>query len=125
MILRYTQQDNIKHEWLTHLILIQFVYNNTVHVSTNHTPFFLTHGRHPRTPLVLSEQQKIFDHHYSPSQEFAIQLQDRLNQAFELVDSLYKANVYQPKQKYQDGQKVLLLDQSLSTRNKPRKLKFD
>lgn len=123
-ILTCTQQANITRTWSAHLRIIQFVYNNTIHSSTGHTPFFLTHGRHPRTPLLISKQQ-IFDHYQSPPQEFAITLQETLNQAFDIVDSLQPTNSNQQQTKYQQNQKVLLFDQSLSTKQKPRKLKLD
>ena len=38
------QQDN----WSTLLPMAEFCYNNTVHSSTNQTPFYALHGYHPR-----------------------------------------------------------------------------
>lgn len=87
MILAYTDQETIATTWSHHIRIIQFVYNTTTHSATGHTPFFLTHGRHPRTPLTIFTQP-IYDHYQSPTQEFAIQLQHSLNQAFDLVESM-------------------------------------
>ncbi|KAG1448645.1 hypothetical protein G6F56_008884 [Rhizopus delemar] len=126
MILSYTEQDIIKDEWNKDLRLIQFVYNNTVHSSTGFTPFFLVHGRHPRTPLITADENKIYDHYQSPPQEFAIDLQQRLNCAFEMVDHFLNAKQTQTQANpFQVGQQVLVFNQSLSTKKKPRKLMFD
>lgn len=126
MILSYTEQDIIKDEWNKNLRLIQFVYNNTVHSSTGFTPFFLVHGRHPRTPLITADENKIYDHYQSPPQEFAIDLQQRLNCAFEMVDHFLNAKQTQTQANpFQVGQQVLVFNQSLSTKKKPRKLMFD
>lgn len=126
MIITYTEQSFIQQEWNKHLKIIQFVYNNTVHSKTNYTPFFLVHGRHPRTPLVTTEENKIFDHYKSPPQEFAIDLQERLNCAFDMIDKhLLKVEDENKENPYTVGQQVLLFNQSLTTKKKPRKLMFD
>jgi hypothetical protein len=41
------QQDN----WESLLPLMQFAYNDSESDTTGHTPFFLLHGEHPRSPL--------------------------------------------------------------------------
>jgi hypothetical protein len=41
-------------DWDRKLPILEFAYNNSVHPSTGHTPFFLNYGRHPRTALSLS-----------------------------------------------------------------------
>jgi hypothetical protein len=49
-----TYTNSRHNDWDTHLSLIEFSYNNTANASTGQTPFFLAHGRHPRTPLSLT-----------------------------------------------------------------------
>ena len=53
-----TVEDMIRHfvspfqdDWDEHLVNLEFCYNDSVHASTGYTPFQLTQGRHPRTPL--------------------------------------------------------------------------
>jgi len=48
------QQDN----WSQLLPLAQFCYNNTVHSSTNQTPFFALYGYHPRFNVHIPRVQK-------------------------------------------------------------------
>ena len=40
--------------WSSHLPMAEFAINNSVHVSTGHTPFYLNSLRHPRVPAILS-----------------------------------------------------------------------
>lgn len=38
-------------DWEDHLTAVEFAMNNSVNASTGVSPFFMTRGRHPRTPL--------------------------------------------------------------------------
>ncbi|KAG1062624.1 hypothetical protein G6F62_008005 [Rhizopus arrhizus] len=126
MILTYTDQAVIKTEWDQHLRILQFVYNSTQHEGTGFAPFYLVHGRHPKAPLVNLGDQKIYEHYQSPSQQFTLDLQNRLNLAFEIVDNNLNNNEYKNKENpFQVNEKVLLFNQSLSSSKKPRKLMFD
>ena len=44
-------------DWFDLLPFAEFVINNTTHSTTAHTPFFLTQGWHPRTPLNWSQPE--------------------------------------------------------------------
>ena len=44
------QQD----DWTTYLPLAEFAYNNTLHASTQKTPFFSNYGYHPKLDLLSS-----------------------------------------------------------------------
>ncbi|KAG1123638.1 hypothetical protein G6F42_010358 [Rhizopus arrhizus] len=126
MILTYTNQAVIKNEWDQHLRIIQFVSNSTVHEGTGYAPFYLVHGRHPNFPLVNLGNQQLYEHYQSPSQSFTVDLQNRLNLAFEMVDNMTKTTDYKDKENlYKIGDNVLLFNQSLSSSKKPRKLMFD
>ncbi|KAG1136673.1 hypothetical protein G6F37_012204 [Rhizopus arrhizus] len=126
MILTYTDQENIKNEWHKSLRLIQFVYNNTMHSTTGFTPFYLVHGRHPRTHLVTANEGMVYEYYQSPPQEYAIKLQEKLNCAFDLVDTfMVKKYTNIQDNPYKIGQVILLFNQALSTKKKPRKLMFD
>ena len=41
------------HSWDEHLGMVEFAINNSHHASLQHTPFFLTYGLHPVTPLTV------------------------------------------------------------------------
>ncbi|GMF70570.1 unnamed protein product [Phytophthora fragariaefolia] len=41
------------HQWSDCLPMAEFAINNSVHVSTEHTPFYVNALRHPRVPSVL------------------------------------------------------------------------
>uniref|UniRef100_H3GV16 Reverse transcriptase domain-containing protein n=1 Tax=Phytophthora ramorum TaxID=164328 RepID=H3GV16_PHYRM len=41
------------HQWSDCLPMVEFAINNSVHVSTGHTPFYVNAMRHPRVPSVL------------------------------------------------------------------------
>ena len=41
-------------DWDQHLTAVEFAYNDSVQLSTGHTPFFLNYGQHPSTPLALT-----------------------------------------------------------------------
>jgi hypothetical protein len=38
-------------DWCKYLAIVEFAYNNSVQATTQHSPFFLNHGRNPLTPL--------------------------------------------------------------------------
>jgi hypothetical protein len=40
-----------QRDWSRVLSVVELAYNNSIQASTLHTPFFLNHGRHPRTPF--------------------------------------------------------------------------
>ena len=41
-------------DWDQHLTAVEFAYNDSVQLSSGHTPFFLNYGQHPSTPLTLT-----------------------------------------------------------------------
>lgn len=90
MILTHTDQAIIKNEWDQHLRIVQFVYNSTLHEGTGFVPFYLVHGRHPKFSMLKLGDQQLYEHYQSPSQAFTVDLQARLNVAFEMVDNVCK-----------------------------------
>jgi hypothetical protein len=42
-----------QHDWQNSLALMEFAYNDSVHIGTGFTPFFLEYGVDPLTPLAL------------------------------------------------------------------------
>jgi hypothetical protein len=55
MLRAYVAPDN--RDWDQHLPLVEFAYNDSVQASTGYTPFFLSQGWHPRSPLALLAAQ--------------------------------------------------------------------
>ena len=79
--------DNQK-DWDSHLPAVAFAYRTTVNEATGYTPFFLTYGREARIPADLCYGPPPNDHNrYSSHAEYAEQAQDRLRQAYELVEA--------------------------------------
>jgi hypothetical protein len=101
--------------WEEMLGAVAFAYRNSVHSSTNETPYFLNHGRDPAMPL---------DRFFKPPQQFIVPPKDythqtmkRLYDAFELVRANLQAardqqkaqyDVRAKKLQYHVGDKVLL-----------------
>jgi hypothetical protein len=56
-------------DWDEHLLAAEFAYNNSVNASTGFTPFYLTNGQHPRTPLALLNPRQSAEHVRSPTAE--------------------------------------------------------
>ena len=46
-----TLENDKKSQWPSYLPELIFLYNNTVHSATTHTPSYLLLGWHPRLPL--------------------------------------------------------------------------
>ena len=70
--------------------MVEFAYNNSVHISTGFTPFFLCYGRHPVSPVNMLIQVETKN---EAADSFLRQLSEDLDQA--------KKNL----QKVQDRQK--------------------
>jgi transposase InsO family protein len=58
--LNMVMEETLRHyvnptqdDWDRWLAVVEFALNNSVHSSTQATPFFLNYGRHPNTPLSL------------------------------------------------------------------------
>jgi hypothetical protein len=114
------QQD----DWSTLLPMAEFCYNNTVHSSTNQTPFYALHGYHPRfhvdvprvsasTPLAHERLQLIKN-----TQE---DLQFHIATAQESQAQYYNQNKL-PQPDYQPGDLVWLLRRNIKTTRPSDKL---
>jgi len=75
-------QDN----WDTYLLTLEFAYNNSKHASTEHTPFFLNYGHHPRTPVALLTLMNT-----PTADDFALQIQNLMKAAQDAL-ALAQAN---------------------------------
>ena len=92
-----TMDPDQKHDWKSHINALVHAYNCTKHSSTQHTPYFLMFGRHPKLPidaLFGIEQNEMFD----SQSDFIQNLKTRLKQAYELASlEMQKAQKHQKK----------------------------
>jgi hypothetical protein len=87
---------NYQHnDWTSYLPLAEFTYNNTIHASTQQTPFYTNNGHHPK--LDLLDLSKIDN----PAAEgFATQLfqfQDAMKLQLQEAQDHYKASIDAPR----------------------------
>ena len=110
-------------DWASWLWSAEFVYNNSIHSSTKHTPFFANYGYHPRfdltvpRPLDAPESRNYL-------QDLAL-LHRQLVFNLEHAKSLYKKHADTHRQAppaYQVGDRVYLRTTNLMI-NRPRKFK--
>jgi hypothetical protein len=101
-------------DWDDHLGAVEFAYNNSIHASTGHTPFFLNYGQHPVTPLA---QASAIPHSGIPANEKAEDFVKRLDTHMQRAKDLLKkaqetqaayANKRRREVKFQVGDKVML-----------------
>uniref|UniRef100_H3GEC2 Integrase catalytic domain-containing protein n=1 Tax=Phytophthora ramorum TaxID=164328 RepID=H3GEC2_PHYRM len=67
------------HQWSDCLPMAEFAINNSVHVSTRHTPFYVNAMRHPRVPSVLDTSN---DNEHHAQAGPAANKEHELNQGF-------------------------------------------
>jgi hypothetical protein len=115
------QQD----DWTAYLSLAEFAYNNTLHASTQQTPFFSNYGYHPKLDL-LSPSSNI-----NPAAEgFAKQLselQATLKLQLQAAQESYKASADKYRNKaptFKVGSKVWLLRRNIKTTRPCDKLDY-
>ncbi|KAI8881781.1 hypothetical protein K501DRAFT_188203 [Backusella circina FSU 941] len=132
LILIYANQDAIKSTWDHNLRLIRFVYSNTYHTSIKATPFELVHGRIARSPSFVDRQDNdiqwpdTYRGMETLQSFFAKELHNKLEQAF--TDVYKTINEYEDsenKLEFNVGDKVMMFNMQLSSKNKPRKLAYD
>ena len=54
LFVNYQQDD-----WADWLGIAEFSYNNRIHTSTNHSPFYLNYGRQPRSSFTISNSTPV------------------------------------------------------------------
>lgn len=112
----------LQDDWDQHLILLEFAYNDTVNPSTGYTPFFLNHGRHPTTPMIIGKKSNL------PSvEEYILEIDNVLKDARDKVVKaqadymeLQKKLLQEPNLK--EGDMVLLKAENYNLRLPSRKL---
>ena len=110
-------------DWDTHIIPLEFAYNNTIQKSTGHSPFFLNYGHHPRTLVTLEGHVVVLAIH-----DFLQQLQNNLDQAKKQLQSAQGAQTLYANKKRRDasfkvGDLVLLSTKNLQPARNNHNLK--
>jgi hypothetical protein len=115
------QQD----DWMEYLSLAEFAYNNTLHASTQQTPFFSNYGYHPKLDLLSPSM------HSNPAAEgFAKQLselQAMLRLQLQTAQESYKATADKFRNEaptFKIGDKVWLLRRNIKTKRPCDKLDY-
>jgi hypothetical protein len=107
------QQD----DWSSLLPMAEFSYNNTVHASTNQTPFFALTGFHPRfhvdVPRVAASTSKSYAR-LDQLKSIQEDLRFHIASAQESQERYYNQH-HQPHPDYQPGDKVWLLRKNIKT----------
>ena len=109
------QQD----DWTSYLPLAEFAYNNTLHASTQQTPFYANYGYHPKLDLLSTSR-----HNNPTAEEFTkhlSQLQATLKLQLQTAQASYKTSADEFRKKsptFQVGDKVWPLRRNIKT-NRP------
>lgn len=119
--LNYQQDD-----WSQLLPLAEFAYNNTVHSSTNQTPFFALYGYHPRFSIHIPRVAR-----HSPEagkrlqllQDIQADLKFHIGVAQESQARYYNQHVQSPPD-FAPGDKVWLLRRNIKTSRPSEKLDY-
>jgi len=108
------------NNWHQLLPAVEFAYNNSVHASTGHTPFFLNYGQHPRTPdiFALAPTEPPKNHAVD---EFTTRMRNALRSATEhlqraVAKQKESADKHRRHDEFNIGDKVLLSTENLHIR---------
>ena len=88
-MLKKAQESN-DSDWDLKIPFVRFNYLNQEHSSTGYSPFFLTYGRHPRTPVLIEESTMPKP---KTQQQWATALAKTLKESYDrstIQDSLHK-----------------------------------
>ena len=109
------QQD----DWTSYLSLAEFAYNNSIHASTQQTPFYANYGYHPKLDMLASTGDK------NPAAEnlakHLSEIQAILKMQLQQAQDLYKTSADRLRKKspaFHVGDKVWLLRRNIKT-NRP------
>ena len=112
-----------QNNWFDLLPLAEFQHNNHVHVSTQHSPFFLDTGRHPRMGFEPRANSKL-----ETVNEFVTRMKDTLEEAKSAIvkakDDMarYYNQRRTPAPEYKPGDKVFLDASDIQTTRPSKKL---
>jgi hypothetical protein len=112
-----------QNDWDTLLPLGEFTYNNHIHASTQHTPFFLDTGRHPRMGFEPNQRPSKVE----AINEFADRMKSSLDEAWAALAKSKEdmARYYNQRQtpapKFAVGEKVFLDASDISTTRPTKK----
>jgi hypothetical protein len=115
------QQD----DWTTYLPLAEFAYNNSIHASSQQTPFFANYGYHPKLDLLGTSKDE-----NPAAEDFAkhlMEIQTTLKLQLQVAQDSYKASADKFRKNapaFQNGDKVWLLRRNIKTTRPCDKLDY-
>jgi len=119
-MINYQQDD-----WTTYLPLAEFAYNNSVHASTQQTPFFANYGYHPKLDLLGGFKDE------NPAAEdlskHLVEIQTTLKLQLQAAQDSYKISADKFRKDsptFQVGEKVWLLRRNIKTTRPCDKLDY-
>lgn len=114
------QQD----DWVDLLPMAEFCYNNTIHASTNQTPFFALHGYHPRFNVQVprvSASTPLAHERLKSLKNIQEDLQFHIKSAQEAQERNYNRHV-EPQPAFLPGDEVWLIRSNIKTTRPSDKL---
>lgn len=123
-----TLEDMLRHyvgpsqdDWDLRLPCAEFAINNAVKAATGHTPFYLNHGRHPRSPAAVA-----MDTPHPAANEFVGNLNEAMSRAKDCLAAAQARMKSQADKRRRDlyfsvGDEVLLSSKNMRIRTGTRK----
>jgi hypothetical protein len=92
----------LQDDWDTHLVNLEFAYNDSVNATTGFTPFYLNYGKHPLTPLALMQGSDTSG--VESADDFVVRMQSEILRAKDAIKKAQARQVLNANRKRRDHQ---------------------